>query len=157
MTDEVVTLNSLPPEHATLARDARRQRRSFQRSKLGTWARQMEDAMTEFLKMRAAGMSREDGIVGLEIIVRELWPPRPARGCGTCDRTGYREMVCTHGMRCGRYRCSCAEQAFEHAYVVPCECSDGDRHRARVETPDDAVVAAGRTQKAKKGFSRIGS
>ena len=31
----------------------------------------------------------------------------------------------------------------------------GQTHRRRVQTPDDAVNATGRTQKPKKGFTRV--
>jgi len=141
----------------TLRERVRQKRRLFARSSMGRVARALADAMDEFHRMRAQGVSRDDAVKGLETVLRDVIPQSrfPDSRCAGCDNTGWRETVCTHQRRCGRESCSLAEPSWEHRYVVPCECLHGDRHRPKpARGGDDALVAVGKTKK--RGFTRLG-
>lgn len=146
-------------EHQALRKDAASKRREFAWSAPGRFARVMRDAITEFLKMRTAGVAHEDACKGLEGVIRDVWPARASKHhpCDSCDDTGRRLTSCTHAMRCGRYNCSLAEAEWEHSYVVPCDCTQGDRYRHRPRTEEDELAAVGRRKKPTRGFSRFGS
>lgn len=133
-----------------LRAEVRKERREFARSRLGRMARLMWEAVTDYLKARREGMSREDGVRGIEAVLRDVWPLRPTRvkPCDFCGDTGYRETACNYAMRCGRYRCSTSGQEWEHAYVVPCDCALGDKFRAKAHVSgEDQLASVGRTRK----------
>ena len=143
-----------------LRQQARQARRAFASEPVSAFVRTMRDVMAQYLRARAEGVSREDAVRGIEAELREAWPGNTSKfvpDCAFCDDTGWREHVCTEALRCGRERCARQHPAWEHPYVASCGCQTGQTHRRRVQTPDDAVNATGRTQKPKKGFTRFGS
>lgn len=152
----------LGQQHADARRDAARARRGFASSQLGAFANAMSAAMTEYHRMREAGVSREDACKGLEAVIRDAWPKPTTKyppACSDCDGTGWREMVCWAEQRCGRRVCVDRHPSWEHRYVVSCHCLAGDRRRARPTMPEDALTAVGRMQTRKKtnrGFTRVG-
>ena len=146
---------------AQLRAEARSGRRAFATSVLGTFARIMREAMRQFHHMRTDGVSFEDAIKGIEAELRDAWPGRTskfAEACPTCDDTGYRDLVCSHRMRCNRKRCGLAEETWEHKYVHPCECSAGARFIPKPITQEDALTAVGRSRRPKKttSWSHVG-
>ena len=119
---------------------------------------QCQDVMAEYLKMREQGVSQEDACKGLEGVLREVFPlskfgPR----CLECDDSGWRERVCWANQRCGREWCAKAHPAHEHAYLEPCGCPAGDRHRARLARGDEALAAVGKVTKKPRSFTRFGA
>jgi hypothetical protein len=107
-------------------------------------------------------VSRADAVKGLEAVIRAVWPARPSRFpplCPTCDDVGWQLVRCTHARRCGRWRCSGAEEAWTHTLVVACPCPKGDPYRRSgtrpVERPEDAVEAASHTRRRRGGLSRL--
>jgi hypothetical protein len=64
--------------------------------------------------------------------------------------------ACTHRVRCGRQWCSLTDPAWEHPYIVPCDCPAGERRRVRPRVAEDEIAAVGRTQRQRKGFQRMG-
>ncbi len=140
------------------AKEARKARRAFASSPVSTFVRKMRDVIALYLRARSEGVSREDGIRGVEEELRAAWPKSVSKfkpACDECDDTGWREMVCWDRQRCGRKVCA-ANPEKQHGYVVPCECPSGDRMRSRTRSTDDALVSVGKTQK-KRSFSRFGS
>lgn len=145
-------------ELAKLRKEARAARRQFARSSLGAFARAMLAAFGEYEQARRDGVSREDGCRGLEAVLRDAWPKRPSKfapKCDACDDTGYREMTCWDRHRCYREECAMNPER-QHPYVVPCDCAAGDRMRPRYRSGDDDLAAVGKTQKKRRGFSRMG-
>ena len=146
-------------EHVKLQREARKNRKAFAVSQLGAFARAMLEAMGEYFAARKSGMPKDDACKGLEAVLRAHWPKPTTKYpplCGDCEGTGWRERTCDANLRCGRRICAVRHPSWEHPYVVPCDCTDGDRHRQRVQQPEDAIAAVGRVQKPKRGFSRMG-
>lgn len=141
------------------AKAARASRRAFASSPVSAFVRKMRDVIALFLRAREEGVSREDGIRGIEEELRAAWPKTVSKfkpACDECDDTGWREMVCWDRQRCGRKLCA-ANPERQHAYVVACECAAGDRMRRRQRTTDDDLAAVGKTAKKRGGFSRFGS
>ena len=144
------------------SRHGRRGGRLPRRPRQRAFVRTMRDVMAQYLRARAEAASAGSGcgVRGIEAELREAWPGKTSKfvpDCAFCDDTGWREHVCTEALRCGRERCARQHPAWEHPYVASCGCQTGQTHRRRVQTPDDAVNATGRTQKPKKGFTRFGS
>jgi hypothetical protein len=119
----------------------------------------MEYALALYLKARGEGVSREDGIRGLEEELRAAWPKGVSKfkpACEDCEDTGFIDRVCWERMRCGREVCA-KNPDRQHGYVDICHCPNGEKKRGRrAFTPDDAITAAGRTQKKRGGFARVG-
>ena len=141
-------------------RAIRSRRRAFAQTD-GPFVKAMKGAMVEYDKMRKDGVSREDAIRGLEAVLRDSWPFKttqfPAQ-CDVCDDTGFREVTCWAEQRCGRKRCAHEHPAFEHAMAVPCDCTAGDRHRAKSGYTGEAIAAVGRRQKRKpQGWTKVGT
>lgn len=137
---------------------AREARRAFASSADSGFVRTMQGAMAEYLRMRDQGVSREDGIRGLEEELRGAWPKSVSKFkpiCDACEDTGYREMVCWDQQRCGREVCA-KNSERTHPYVVACDCAEGDKKRDRkhLMTPDDALAQVGRTQKKRQRIWR---
>lgn len=146
-------------ELAEAKKAVRASRRAFARSPEGAFARAMRDAMGEYHKARAAGVSRDDAVKGLEHVLREVWPNQPSKfgpACDACEDTGYVEHTCWDQHRCGRQRCA-RNPELQHAYVTPCHCAKGDLKRTRVRGVEDQIAAAVKTAKKRGGFSRIGA
>ena len=156
----VPATDPLGQQHEALKREAAESRRAFRQGPDGAFVEAMRDAMTEYHKMRGAGMSREDACKGIEAVLRDCWPKPTTKyppSCEACDATGYRDVTCWDGQRCGRRWCIGTHPSFEHRFVVPCECPLGDRFRKREYATEDAVVAVGRGQKRKsKGWNQVG-
>lgn len=148
--------------HRQLRQDVTASRRDFRRSPLGAFTTAMEAAMRDYHQARAQGVAQEDACRGLEAVLRDAWPLPPTRfapACDTCDDVGWRIRSCWHEQRCGRPRCARSHPAHEHPYAVPCDCAAGDKFRRRSgdAAPEAAIIAAGRTQRKPRGFSRFGS
>jgi hypothetical protein len=140
------------------AKEARKGRKAFAASPLSAFVRTMRKVITQYLGARASGVSQEDGIRGIEEELRAAWPKSVSKfvpDCNACDDTGWEEKTCWDQQRCGRRTCA-DNPARLHLYVVPCRCMKGDRFRPRVWQPEDQIAAVGKTQKAKRGFSRLG-
>lgn len=108
-----------------LRAEARERRRTFANSAESRFVRTMKTVMKDYLQARAEGLSRADGLKGIEAVVREVWPMRPTRfgpTCAACDDTGWRLLACTHAARCGRRQCSDREESYAHDMVTPCAC-----------------------------------
>lgn len=140
---------------------ARAQRQAFRHSSEAGFVRTMQHAIQQFLDARSQGVSREDACKGLEAELRGAWPKAPSKfspDCSECDGTGWHEHTCWSEQRCGRERCARQHPAWEHVYVTPCGCVRGDSHRQRVAAVEDALTAAGRTQRRKKAsWRQVGS
>lgn len=120
--------------------------------------RHLTQAMQEYHRMRAEGVSHDDVCRGLEAIVREVFPlsKYPPR-CLTCDDTGLRDRTCWAEQRCGRQKCIEAHPSLEHAYVVPCDCPAGDKFRRKAVTDTDQLAQVGKVTRKPRSFSRFGA
>jgi hypothetical protein len=151
----------LEPTPQELRQQAKAGRRAFASSPLSRFVRKMREVITDYLKARESGVSREDAVKGIEEVLRAEWPKRLSKfeTCAGCDDSGWRLTECVHGMRCNRYRCGIAESSWYHEYVVPCECQKGDKFRRSgmvpQRSPDDDLSSVGKTKK-RGGFARLG-
>ena len=136
---------------------ARDSRKAFAASPDSAFVQTMQSAIGQYLQARDQGVSREDGINGLEMELRGAWPKTVSRfapDCDTCDDTGWIEHNCAPGAaRCGRPVCEGNERV--HRYVSRCFCPKGQRTQSRQAAPDGAG-AAGKTRKRSQGFVRFG-
>lgn len=152
--------DALRQEHESLQRAVQLSRRQFTVAPESAFVRAMLDAMDDYARVRKEGVSREDGVRGIEQVLRATWPKPPSKfsaGCEGCEDTGWRELTCWSEHRCGRQSCVEGHPSREHRYVEPCGCEKGDRFRPRVHVADDEIAAVGRTRKAKpRGFTRFG-
>lgn len=159
LTEEPLPLNPLPAETRQEAREKRTVRHTFARV-FGKFAKAMMEAMDAYLVARKQGMDRDTAIKGLESVIRETWP-RPVTKfgpqCLVCDDIGYEEMRCRQWARCLRDKCNLKGEAWEHNYVVPCQCVKGDKFRARTYQADEATAGIGKVAKKRGGFSRMGT
>lgn len=155
---DVDTKDQLREEHESLQRAVQQSRKKFAASPLSKFAKEGWDAIEQYLKMREEGVSREDAVKGIEHVLRAIWPKATTKFhfCGDCDGTGWRLMQCWDQLRCGRERCA-KNPEIEHSYVVPCDCTCGDRFRQRVTTPEDEIANVGKRKPKPKGFSPVGS
>lgn len=151
----------LAREHQRLRDEARAARREFARSPEGSFARTMQDAITDYLKARDEGVSREDALKGLEAVVRSCWPRGRNREwkylCDTCDDTGWEYRECRPYRRCQPKHDDWPSERT-HTYVTPCQCEKGDRFRKRAHQLDQEqeLTQIAKRKKASGGFSRIG-
>lgn len=154
-----MTDDPLRAEHESLQRAVASSRRAFQHE-AGPFVLAMTAAMDEYRTMRQTGVSQEDACKGLEAVIRDVWPKPTTRyppACSDCEATGWRGMVCWHEQRCGRESCARrAHPSLEHRYVVPCDCTSGERFRPRVWQPEDQLAAVGKMKPKKRGFTRMG-
>ncbi len=137
---------------------AREARRAFASSTDSGFVRTMQGAIRQYITMREQGVSREDGIKGLEAELRDAWPKSVSKfkpACDGCEDTGWREMTCWDRLQCGREVCA-KNPGRQHTYAVACDCPKGDRLRARVRSSEDEIAAIGRTPRKKRGFTRFG-
>lgn len=143
-------------EQRQLKAEAREGRHTFRQGPEQGLAQTLRATMTEYHHMRGQGVSQEDACRGLEAILRDVFPVThfPPH-CAVCADTGWEEQTCSFPRRCGRRRCSEAEDAFEHGYVEPCICPSGDKFRQRLMAVADAEVAAGKTKRRTRSFSRL--
>jgi hypothetical protein len=151
------TTDPLHAEHLALRRSARAQRKAFQASSKSTFVVAMKSAMTEYLEMRKKGVSREDAVNGLELVLRESWPQTPSKfgpACDACDDCGWEIKTCHAHARCGRQRCA-MDPSHEHTYAVPCQCEKGQRRQRQLLAVDDQLAAVGRTKK-RHDFELVG-
>ena len=98
---------------------------------LSTFVRSMGDAMTQYLTMRREGVARDDAVKGLEAVLRDSWPTATTKfppHCDHCEDTGVEDRVCEPYFRCGRRVCQERGEEWEHRYVVPCSCAQGQRY-----------------------------
>lgn len=150
----------LRDEHESLQRAVQQSRKAFAAGPASPFVKAMQDTMDEYLRMRKEGVSREDAVKGIEAVLREVWPKPTTKfppACDGCEGTGWHRRTCWHEQRCGRLRCQQLHPAWEHFYVVPCHCTDGDRFRPRAVESDDEIAAMSRTETRKpkpRGFTR---
>jgi len=163
MTTKAAPVDALAVEHAHLQRATREARAKATTPADTAFVRAMRAVMDDYLAARAAGLSREEGVVGIEVELRERWLHRPTKygpACDDCDDTGWRQVLCSARDRCGREACATGHPAREHTYVVPCSCVRGDRHAGRQRaTPPPATPDASATRPRRRprpGFTRMG-
>ena len=146
-------------ELAEAKRAVRASRRAFRRSAEGGIAAKLQAVVNEYLRMRRDGVSREDGVKGIEAELRDCGLFRPTKfppACETCEDTGYIERTCWDRHRCQRETCVTYPER-QHSYVEPCHCPKGDRFRPRQRSAEDAMVAVSKTAKKKTGWRQVGS
>lgn len=145
------------PDVVEARRNVRINRSEFQKSTAGKFARTMMAAMREFEKMRGEGVPFDDAVKGIEAVLRASWPGKTTKfeACPSCQNTGWRLTTCQYGARCGRERiCGNSPPSWEHPYVVPCDCSLGDKFRPVVRSAEEALTAVGRAKKG-KGWKKL--
>lgn len=146
-------------ELAEAKKAVRAARRAFAKSPDSAFVRTMRTVIADYLKAREQGITREEGIRGIEAALREVWPKNTSRftpNCDVCDDIGWAYHQCVDGNRCGRESCA-RNPEREHSYVTPCYCAKGERFRARPRQVEDELAAVGKTQKKRGGFSRVGA
>lgn len=140
------------------AKAARQGRKAFKASVLSAFEKAMRAVMRQYLAARAGGVSQEDGIKGIEEELRAVWPKGVSKfrpDCDACEDTGWEERTCWDQHRCSRKACVDYPER-QHRYVVACRCMKGDRFKPKVWQPEDQLAAVGKTQKPKRGFTRVG-
>lgn len=140
-----------------LRREAAVNRRRFGEV-YGPITKTLMGAMDEYHRMRSEGVSKDDAVKGLELVLREVMPMKgtPPRICEDCTGTGWELRHCRYGARCNRRLCGEAPPGErEHDYVVPCHCPLGDRFKRRSEPTDDTVVGK-RPKRRVGGWRTIG-
>ena len=133
-------------------------RRAFTKSTDSVFVKAMKAVMSQYLQARAQGVSRDDGIKGIEAELRDAWPNAVSKfglDCQACDDTGFVEHTCWHEQRCGRRVCALNPE-YQHAYVTFCHCPKGDRKRPKQRAPEDDLASVGKTAKKRGGFTRMG-
>jgi len=166
MSDEVTEftekLNPLPEETRWEAQKKRRERQSFAKE-CSAFVIALQAAMVEYFSFRKQGVSREDAIKGLEVVIRDVWPKQVSKftaDCDACDDTGFQEDICRPYVRCGRKECDRHGEDFQHRYVRFCFCAKGEGFRRKAHKtpePETAVAQIGKTAKSKKGsWNRLG-
>lgn len=136
----------------------RANRRAFATSSDSAFIKAMQSAIAQYLQARAQGVSRDDGIAGLEEELRGCWPKSVSKfkpDCSVCEDTGWVEHMCWDQHRCGRLTCA-KNPERQHLYVAPCGCTAGERMRARVREVDGAA-AAGRAKRKPRKWQQIGT
>jgi hypothetical protein len=150
----------LRDEHESLQRAVRVSRQAAEQLPETQFVRDMRQVMDDYLEARGRGMSREEGVSGIETVLRESWLHRPTKfgpNCQECDDLGWLERVCSADARCGRKRCATGHPSVEHRYVEPCFCPKGDARAGRNQPAQDLIAAAMRVSKPKqRSFSRLG-
>lgn len=133
-------------------------RRAFASSVDSTFVKTMKAAINQYLQARLQNVTREDGIRGIEEELRAAWPKSVSKfkpACDSCDDTGYIDRVCWDRHRCEREVCANNPER-QHNYVEICHCPKGDLKRKKQYQAEDAIAAAGRIAKKKRGFTRFG-
>lgn len=156
---DTTTIERAAEEVTAMRKAVRDKRRAFAASVFSVFERAMRKALGLYLDARRQGVSREDAEKGLELEIRAAWPKSVSKfapQCGSCDDTGWTEHTCWERHSCGREVCARNPERV-HLFVEPCGCAAGDRMRKKIRTTDDAIQAAGRTQKRKAGnWKQIG-
>ena len=138
---------------------ARQSRKAFAASPDSAFVTAMQGAISQYLQARDQGVSRDDGIRGLEMELRGCWPKTVSKfapACIACDDTGWVEYECIDGgRRCGRELCAQVRERA-HLYVEPCGCAKGKRTQPKPADHGDIANAAGKTAKRRQGFVRFG-
>jgi hypothetical protein len=152
--------DALREEHDRLQRAVKASRREAATSGDSAFVRTMIQAMEDYREARAGGLSREDGIRGLESVLRSCWTHPPSKfgpACDACGDTGWTEHTCWAEVRCDRRSCQEAHPSREHTYVVPCHCARGDGPGGRRRAAQvDEISEAMKTRKPKtRGLSRF--
>lgn len=122
------TLKSLPPAPSALKHG---------QSPLPIPVQEFQSAMDDYLAMRAAGVSREDAVKGIEGLLRALLPPKRMEPwhfeCEACEDSGWETRSCHPGTRvtCGLRRCD--GEHPEHTYAVACWCRETNKTYQRMK------------------------
>ncbi len=133
---------------------ARANRKAFASSADSAFVTAMQGAIGQYLTMRAQGVSRDDGIAGLELELRDCWPKTVSKfapHCPACEDTGWVEHTCWDQHRCYRPTCTNNPER-QHLYVEPCICPKGAKPKTR--SAEDAITKVGRTGKRTPGSWR---
>lgn len=166
MTDELTELptklNPLPEEVRTEKRAKLKARKEFAQV-FSHFVKTMRATMTDYLHFRSKGVTREDGITGIEHVLREVWPKSVSKfsaECDACDDTGFQEDICRPYARCGGKYCERKGEEHQHRFVRFCFCPKGEQFRrsdSRKHQPEEAVMQIGKTSKPKKSWQRLGT
>jgi hypothetical protein len=156
------TNDVLAQEHAQLRAAVRGSRKEFARSVEGQFARVMWGAVSEYLRMLADGVPREDALKGLEDVVRDVWPRGREREwkylCDDCRDTGWEYRRCRAFNRCQPKHDDWPSER-EHDCVVACHCPKGDRFKRRsapISTEQELAQVGKTRRKSSGGWSRPG-
>jgi hypothetical protein len=153
------TMDRARAEFYAAKRAARETRRAFASSGASPFVAVMQGVIGQYLQARLDGVSREDGIRGIDAELRGAWPKSVSKfkpACDACDDTGYQEHTCWESQRCGREVCA-KNPDRQHLYVEPCHCPKGDRFRPKFRSSDDDLASVGRMKKKTRGWRGIGS
>ncbi len=153
MTDQPA-IDRATAEFYAAKKAARTNRRAFAASPDSSFVHAMQGAIAQYLQARAQGVSRDDGIKGLELELRDCWPKAVSKfvpNCPHCEDTGYVEHTCWSEHRCGRLVCA-ENPEREHLYVTPCTCPKA--HHPKQRNEHDALTKVGRTAKRPTGAWR---
>jgi hypothetical protein len=156
-----VTDDPLAEEHASLQRAVAASRRTPIAAVETQFVRAMQTVMDDYRQARADGLTRDQAIPGIELVLRSVWGKKPSKfgpTCDACEDTGWRRHSCWADLRCGRPFCAAAHPSHEHGYVSPCACAKGDLRsgRGRAAAMDDVSEAMKVRTPKKRGFSRFG-
>ena len=152
----IIDLQRATAEFYAAKQAARANRKAFAASPDSAFVKAMQSAIGQYLQARAQGVSRDDGIAGIEAELRGCWPKGVSKftpDCPHCEDTGWMEHTCWAEHRCGRDVCA-KNPEREHLYAEPCTCTKGDRMRPKSKSTEDAIAAVGRTAKRKPGSWR---
>lgn len=106
---------------------------------------ELQSAMDDYLAMRAAGVTREDAVKGLEGLLRVLLPMRRAEEwhyeCVVCEDSGFEFRTCypDTSYHCGMRSC---RKRREHTYTVFCACRPTNRTWLRRQAVLHGTVGA---------------
>ena len=119
-----------------------RQRRKQAEKVNGPFVTAMVDALSEYRRMRIDGVSREDAVKGLALVVKESWPRGRAEPwkvyCESCQDTGLRTVK----------KPSTLYGGADAEWKEPCQCQKGriwhENHQPKRDTPQTVAASAAR-------------
>lgn len=162
ITEFPTRLNPLPKEQQAEKRAAIRARKAFAEV-FSPFVKAMREAVSEYLHFRSKGVSREDGIKGIEAVLRDVWPKRVSKfsaQCDACDDTGFEPHTCQPYARCGSKFCERKGDEHQHTFVRFCQCEKGQafaRNNARKRSGEAALAETiGKVTKPKPSWKRLG-
>lgn len=124
---------------------ALRRKRKADGQALGSLAQTYAAAIDAWDQQKAAGASFDERTANLERTLRAAWPQERAWHyiCQRCDDTGWIYGECSTLTPCGRPFALPKQRMDDftgrgkclagHAFIRPCLCAKGDRHRAAQE------------------------
>ncbi len=156
-----MSTDALRIEHENIQRAVQESRRQSVVAGDTAFVRTMQKVMDDYREARAAGLTKEQAVPGIEAVLRSVWPKRATKfppTCDACEDTGYMEHTCWAQQRCERPFCNTAHPGHEHQYVTPCSCpkGDGPGGRTRKAQLDEIGEAMKVRPRKRSGFSRFG-